>query len=82
MNRMSEQELLKLWGMGDRLIADVAKPSHVADEIFAWSFPQMAPIVVSWILRVFGSSGHYLAARTCKTNKEPVVVCADRLSDA
>ena len=31
---MSERELLKLRGVGDRLIADVAKLSHVADKIF------------------------------------------------
>ena len=29
-----ERELPKLRGVGDRLIADVAKPSHVADKIF------------------------------------------------
>ena len=47
MNPMSEQELPKLWGVGDHLIADVAKPLHVANEIFCWSLPQTAPIVVS-----------------------------------
>ena len=31
---MSERELPNLRGVGDRLIADVAKPSHVADKIF------------------------------------------------
>ena len=31
---MSERELLKLRGVGDRLIAEVDKPSHVADKIF------------------------------------------------
>ena len=31
---MSEWELPKLRGVGDRLIVDVAKPSHVVDEIF------------------------------------------------
>ena len=31
---MSERELPKLRGVGDRLIADVAKPSHVPDKIF------------------------------------------------
>ena len=36
---MSEQELPKLWGVGDSLIADVAKPLHVADEIFFSVFP-------------------------------------------
>ena len=36
---MSEQELPKLRGMGDRLIADVAKTSHVTDEIFCLVVP-------------------------------------------
>ena len=31
---MSEQELPKLGGVGDHLIADVAKLSHVVNEIF------------------------------------------------
>ena len=39
MNRMSERELPKLRGVGDRLIADVAKPSHVAYEIFRLVVP-------------------------------------------
>ena len=30
---MSERELPNLQGVGDRLITDVAKPSHVADKI-------------------------------------------------
>ena len=36
---MSEWELSKLRGVGDRLIADVAKPSHVTDEIFRLVVP-------------------------------------------
>ena len=36
---MSERELPKLRGVGDRLIVDVAKPLHVADEIFCLVFP-------------------------------------------
>ena len=36
---MSERELLKLRGVRDRLIVDVAKPSHVADEIFCLVVP-------------------------------------------
>ena len=36
---MNEQELPKLWGVGDRLIADVANPSHVADNIFLLVIP-------------------------------------------
>ena len=39
MNRMSELELPNLRGVGDRLIADVAKPSHVADEILCLIVP-------------------------------------------
>ena len=36
---MSEQELPKLRGVGDRLIADIANPSHVADKIFLLVIP-------------------------------------------
>ena len=36
---MSERELPKLRGVGDHLIADVAKPSHAADEIFCLIVP-------------------------------------------
>ena len=36
---MSELELPNLRGVGDRLIADVAKPSHVADEILCLIVP-------------------------------------------
>ena len=36
---MSDRELPKLRGMGDRLIADVAKPSHAADKIFCLIVP-------------------------------------------
>ena len=39
MNQMSERELLKLRGVGDPLIVNVAKPSHVADEIFCLVVP-------------------------------------------
>ena len=39
MNQMSERELLKLRGVGDRLIVDVGKPSHVADKIFCLVVP-------------------------------------------
>ena len=31
---MSERELPNLWGVGDHLIDDVAKASHITDEIF------------------------------------------------
>ena len=34
MNQTSERELPKLWGVGDRNIADVAKPLHAADKLF------------------------------------------------
>ena len=40
---MSEQELSKLRGVGDRLIADVANLSHVADEIFCLVVPTDGP---------------------------------------
>ena len=36
---MSERELPKLWGVGNRLIADVAKPSHVVNKIFCLVVP-------------------------------------------
>ena len=36
---MSERELPKLRGVGDRLIVDVAKPSHVADKLFCLGVP-------------------------------------------
>ena len=36
---MGERELPKLRGVGDRLIADVAKPSHVVDEILKLVVP-------------------------------------------
>ena len=36
---MSEQELPKLRGVGDLLIADIAKPLHAADKIFCLVFP-------------------------------------------
>ena len=36
---MSERELPKLRGVGDRLIADIAKLSHVADNIFCLVVP-------------------------------------------
>ena len=39
MNQLSERELPKLQGVGDRLIADVAKLSHITDEIFCSVVP-------------------------------------------
>ena len=39
MHRMNEWEILKLQGVGDRLIVDVAKPSHAADNIFCLVIP-------------------------------------------
>ena len=39
MNWMSERELLKHRGVGDCLIANIAKPSHVADKIFCLVIP-------------------------------------------
>ena len=55
---MSEREQPHLRGVEDRLIVDVAKPSHAADKIFCLLVPTEAPIVVHWILGVFGSSEH------------------------
>ena len=37
--------------------------------LFTWLFPQTAPIVVSWILRVSGSSGHELDSKSLQ-NKQ------------
>ena len=56
---MSEQELPKLWGVGDSLIADVAKPLHVADEIFFLVFPAYGAnccLLDSQSLRIVGAS--------------------------
>ena len=39
MNRMSERELPNLRSVEDHLIVDVAKPSHVVDEIFCLVVP-------------------------------------------
>ena len=36
---MCERELPNLWGVGDHLIADVAKTLHVVDEIFCLVVP-------------------------------------------
>ena len=58
MSRMSERELPKLWGVGDRLIADLLSSRASSIRFFAWSFPQTAPIVVFGILRVIESSGN------------------------
>ena len=84
MNRMSEWELPKLRGVGDRLIADVAKPSHVPYEIFRLVVPTNGTKLLA--LGFSESSdrrGINLAVRTCKASKAPTVVwCADRLSDA
>ena len=35
--------------------------------------------VVSWIIKVNGSSGHYMEIRTYKTSKVPTVVCQPTL---
>ena len=40
MNRMSERELPKLRDVGDRLITDVAKPSHVPNKLFCLVIPK------------------------------------------
>ena len=79
MNRMSERELPNLWVVGNRLIANVAKPSHVVDKIFCLVFPQTAPIVVLGFLESPDRRGINLTARTCKTNKASTVVCRSAL---
>ena len=67
---MSERELQNLRGVGDRLIADVAKPSHVANEIFFLGRSHRRRQLLSL---EFSQSpdrrGMNLAARTCK-NKQ------------
>ena len=67
---MSERELLNLRGVGDHLIADVAKPSHVAHEIFCSIVPTYGRQLLSL---EFSESpnrhGMNLATRTCK-NKQ------------
>ena len=78
MNRMNEQELPNLQGVGHRLTADVA--SHFPMGFFAWSFPQTVSIVVSRILRVFGSSGHNWQQEHTKQTRHQRW-CAGRLFD-
>ena len=76
MNWMSERELPKLRGVGDRLIADVAKPSHAANKIFFLGCSHRRSQLLS--LGFSESSdrrGINLVARTCKTNKTLVVGC-------
>ena len=58
---MSERELPKLRGVGDHLIANVAKPSHVADKIFCLVAPTDGAnccLSDSQSPRVSRSSGH------------------------
>ena len=74
---MSERELLNLWGVGDRLIADVAKPSHTVDKIFCLVLPTDSVnccLLDYRSLRIVGA-----AARTYKTNKAPAVACRSPL---
>ena len=75
---MNEQELPNLQGVGDRLIVDAA--SHVPDEIFCLVVPTddaNCCLLDSQSLWIVG--GINMAARTCKTNKAPAVVCRPAL---
>ena len=78
---MSERELSKLWGVGDRLIADVAKPSHVTDEIFvlgrshrrcqslSFRFSESSKLLSLGFLELPDRRSINLATRTCKTKQ-------------
>ena len=73
---MSERELPKLRGVGDFLITDVAKLSHVANKIFFLGHSHRRHQLLSLgFLESLDRRGINLAARTCKTNKEPTMVC-------
>ena len=67
---MSEWELPNLRGVGDRLIVDVAKPSHVANEIFFLGHSHRGRQLLSL---GFSESSDYrgmnLAGRTCKSKQ-------------
>ena len=77
---MSERELLKLRGVGDRLIADVGKPLHATDEIFFLSHSHRRRQLLSLeFLESPDRRGINLAARNYKTNKESAVVCRSPL---
>ena len=73
---MGERELLKLRGVGDRLIADVAKPSHVFDEICLLGRSHRHRQLLSLgFSKSPDCRGINLETRTYKTNKERAVVC-------
>ena len=79
---MSERELSKLRGMGDRLIFDVAKSSHVADEIFLLGcFHRLRQLLSFGFSESSNRRGINLAARTAKQTRHQQW-CAGRLSDA
>ena len=46
------------------------KPRTLPLRLFTWSFPQKAPIVVSRILRVHGSSGHGPISKNLQNKQE------------
>ena len=77
MNRMNEQELPNLRGVGDRLIADVAL--HVPDEISCLVFPTDGSNCCLSDSQSLNRRGINLTARTYKKNKAPTVVCQPAL---
>ena len=80
MNRMSEQELPNLLGLGDRLIADVAL--HIPDEIFCLVIPTNGAnccLSDSQSLRIVGALTR-LQGPTKQTRHRRW--CVSRLSDA
>ena len=73
---MSERELSKLRVVGDFLITDVAKISHVANKIFFIGHSHRRCQLLSLgFSKSLDRRGINLAARICKTNKEPTMVC-------
>ena len=82
MNRMSEWELRKLQGVGDRLIVDVTKPLHVADKILYLLVP-----IDNANCSLSDSQSHRIVG-ALTLQQEPAKQirhqrwCADQLSDA
>ena len=82
MNRMSEWELLKLQGVGDPLIVNVAKPSHIADEILCLVVPidgANCCLSDSKSLRIVGALTWQKGPAKQTRHRQ---WCASRLSDA
>ena len=79
---MSDRELPNLRGEGDRLIADVAKPSHISNDIFCLVVPTSVPIFVSILLGVSGLLGHKPSSKDLQKQIMHRRWCAGRLSDA